>query len=142
MYTELREVLNEFKDELKVEITGELRQEMRGMEDRLTTRLDKMDDRFDGIDDRLDGIDDRLDGIDDRLDGIDERLDGIEDRLGAVENDVTDIKLTLENEIKPNISRIAEGYTLLEERLDREAAEEREYRRRVDYRLAALANQN
>ena len=135
MYTELREVLNEFKDELKVEITGELRQEMRGMEDRLTTRLDKMDDRFDGIDDRLDGIDDRLDGIDDRLDGI-------EGRLSDVENDVTSIKLTLENEIKPNISRIADGYSMLEERLDREAAEEREYRRRIDYRLAALANQN
>jgi len=128
MYTELREVLNEFKDELKVEITGELRQEMRGMEDRLTTRLDKMDDCFDGIDDRLDGIDDRLDGI--------------EGRLSDVENDVTSIKLTLENEIKPNISRIADGYSMLEERLDREAAEEREYRRRIDYRLAALANQN
>ncbi|MDO4745111.1 MAG: hypothetical protein Q4B18_00995 [Bacillota bacterium] len=121
MYTELREVLNEFKDELKVEITGELRQEMRGMEDRLTTRLDKMDDRFDGIDDRLDVI---------------------EGRLSDVENDVTSIKLTLENEIKPNISRIADGYSMLEERLDREAAEEREYRRRIDYRLAALANQN
>lgn len=137
---EMRTIINtEFKEELKVElkedITEELRREIRGTEHRLGLRMD-------GIDDRLDGIDDRLDGVDERFNEVDKEFVGINKRLGNIENDVTSIKLTLENEIKPNICKIADGYAMLEARLDREAEEEREYRRRVDYRLAALVNQN
>ena len=32
------------------------------------------------------------------------------DKLDKLENDVTDIKLTLENEIRTNIQRVAEGH--------------------------------
>ncbi|MDO5414464.1 MAG: hypothetical protein Q4F78_03270 [Bacillota bacterium] len=130
---EMRTIINtEFKEELKVElkedITEELRREIRGTEHRLGLRMD--------------GIDDRLDGVDERFNEVDKEFVGINKRLGNIENDVTSIKLTLENEIKPNICKIADGYAMLEARLDREAEEEREYRRRVDYRLAALVNQN
>ena len=125
-------ITTEFKEELKVElkedITEELRREIRGTEHRLGLRMD--------------GIDDRLDGVDERFNEVDKEFVGINKRLGNIENDVTSIKLTLENEIKPNICKIADGYAMLEARLDREAEEEREYRRRVDYRLAALVNQN
>ena len=125
MQNEMRTLLWEFKEELKAElkedITEELRREIRGTEHRLGLRMD---------------------GIDNRLDGVDDRLDGIDDRLSNVEKDVTNIKLVIENEIQPSICKIADGYAMLEARLDREAEEEREYRRRVDYRLAALVNQN
>lgn len=130
---EVRNIIStEFKEglkaELKEDITEELRREIRGTEHRLGLRMD--------------GIDDRLDGIDDRFNEVDKEFVGINKRLCNMENDVTSIKLTLENEIKPNICKIADGYAMLEARLDREAEEEREYRRRVDYRLAALVNQN
>lgn len=39
-----------------------------------------------------------------------EKLDLILSKLDKVENDVTDIKLTLENEIRVNIQRVAEGH--------------------------------
>lgn len=41
-----------------------------------------------------------------KLDFIIARLD----KLDKLENDVTDIKLTLENEIRTNIMRVAEGH--------------------------------
>ena len=39
-----------------------------------------------------------------------EKLDIILSKLDKLENDVTDIKLTLENEIRTNIQHIAEGH--------------------------------
>lgn len=39
-----------------------------------------------------------------------EKLDIILSKLNKLENDVTDMKLTLENEIRTNIQHIAEGH--------------------------------
>ena len=39
-----------------------------------------------------------------------EKLDIILSKLDKLENDVTDMKLTLENEIRTNIQHIAEGH--------------------------------
>ena len=73
-------------------------------------RLDKVDERLDKIDGRLDKVDERLDKIDERLDKMDERFDRVETRLDHLETDVKDIKLTIENEVRVNIRRIAEGH--------------------------------
>ena len=43
-------------------------------------------------------------------DMLDKKLEPINNRLEKVENNVTDIKLTLENEIRVNIQRVAEGH--------------------------------
>ena len=95
-------------------------------------RLDAMDERFDGIDRRLDAMDERLDGIDRRLDamderlnGMDERLDGMDQRIGSLTIQVSDsakrlknIEMTLENEIRPNIMRVAEAHLDLNRKLE------------------------
>lgn len=47
-----------------------------------------------------------------------EKLDLILSKFGKVENDIADIKLTLENEIRPNIMRVAEGHLDLYRKLD------------------------
>ncbi len=39
-----------------------------------------------------------------------EKIDLILSKFDKLENDVTDIKLTLENEIRVNIQRVAEGH--------------------------------
>jgi len=71
--------------------------------EQIVPRLDKMDGRLDKMDGRLDKMDGRLDKIDGRLDNIDDRLDNIDDRLGNIE-------LVIENELRPNIQKLAEGY--------------------------------
>ena len=85
--------------------------------DLLIQKFAGVDKRLDGIDARLDGIDARLDGIDARLDGIDTRLDGVDARLDNMETDIKDIKLTIENELRVNIQRIAEGHMDLDRKL-------------------------
>jgi len=88
-------------------------------------RLDKMDERLDGIDERLDKMDERFDGIDERLDGMDERFEGMDKRFDGLTLLVTEnarrlknIELTLENEITPNIMRVAEAHLDLSRKLD------------------------
>lgn len=81
-------------------------------------RLDKMDERLDGIDERLDKMDERFDGIDERFEGMDKRFDGL--TLLVTENSrrLKNIELTLENEITPNIMRVAEAHLDLSRKLD------------------------
>lgn len=81
-------------------------------------RLDKMDERLDGIDERLDKMDERLDGMDERFEGMDKRFDGL--TLLVTENSrrLKNIELTLENEITPNIMRVAEAHLDLSRKLD------------------------
>ena len=59
---------------------------------------------------KLETMDARLDKMDARLDGMDARFDKIDARLDNLETDVKDIKMMLENEIRVNIQRIAEGH--------------------------------
>ena len=79
--------------------------------DLILSKLGQMDDKFDRMENRLGQIDNRLDKVDERFDQMDERFD-------RVENDITDIKLTLENEIRVNIMRVAEGHLDLYRKLD------------------------
>ncbi len=93
--------------------------------DGIDERLDKMDERLDKVDERLDGIDGRLDKMDERFDGIDERFEGMDKRFDGLTLLVTEnarrlknIELTLENEITPNIMRVAEAHLDLSRKLD------------------------
>ncbi len=52
----------------------------------------------------------KLDLILSRLDKVDTRLDNTVNKIDKLEEDITDIKLTIENEISVNIKRVAEGH--------------------------------
>jgi len=93
--------------------------------DKMDERLDKVDERLDGIDGRLDKMDERFDGIDERFEGVDERFEGMDKRFDGLTLLVTEnsrrlknIELTLENEITPNIMRVAEAHLDLSRKLD------------------------
>ena len=88
----------------------------------INTHLTKHDEMFgaintrlDGIDERLDKMDERLDKMDERLDGMDARFDGVDSRLDKLEENTTWMRLEIENSIKPNIQKLADGYALLQE---------------------------
>ena len=86
--------------------------------DKMDERFDKMDERFDKMDERFDKMDERFDKMDERLDNMDERLDNMDERLGNVENDVRDIRLTIENDIKKGIDVVIEGHMDLSRKLN------------------------
>lgn len=60
----------------------------------------------------------KLDRILSKLGQMDERLDRMDERFDKLENDVTGIKLTLENEIRQNIMHVAEVNLDLLRKLD------------------------
>lgn len=86
--------------------------------DGIDERLDKMDERLDKVDERLDGIDGRLDKMDERFDGMDKRFDGLTLLVTENARRLKNIELTLENEITPNIMRVAEAHLDLSRKLD------------------------
>lgn len=88
--------------------------------DMILTKLEDMDKRLDRMDERFDGIDKRLDRMDGRFDGIDKRLD-------SMDADIKGTKLIIENEIRPNIMRVAEGHLDLSRHLQKVIKSNNEY---------------
>lgn len=58
-----------------------------------------------------------LEEMNTRFDRTDERLEKIESRLAKTESDIRDLKLTVENDIRPAISITTEWQTKLERNL-------------------------
>ena len=55
-------------------------------------------------------LENRFDGLENRFDGLENRFDGLENEVGELKNDVKKVKVVLENEIRVNIQRVAEGH--------------------------------
>jgi len=60
----------------------------------------------------------RFDGIGKRFVGVEEQMKGFEKRFDSMEASVRGIHIVFENEIRPNICRIAEGHLDLFRKLD------------------------
>ena len=89
---------------------------LKGMQE-INTRLSSIEDRLSALEERVAVIEDRLSAleervavIEDRLTVVEDRLSVVENRLTAVEQDIRQIKLVAENELRVNIKRIAEGH--------------------------------
>ena len=82
---------------------------LKGMQE-INTRLSSIEDRLAALEERVTIIENRLSALEERVAIIENRLSVVEDRLSAVEQDVRQIKLIAENELRVNIKRIAEGH--------------------------------
>lgn len=81
-------------------------------------KLDLLLDKVGFTDTRLDSMDKRLNSMGTRLDSMDKRLESMDVRLGTVENNVTDIRLSLENETNRNLQLLAENHGNLIDKLN------------------------
>lgn len=75
-------------------------------------------DKFDIIIAKIETMDQKITTMDERITSMDERITSMDEKINALDTDVKDIKLTLENEIRPNIMRVAEGHLDLSRKLD------------------------
>ena len=78
--------------------------------DLLLKGMQEINTRLSSIEDRLSALEERVAVIEDRLTAVEDRLTVVENRLTAVEQDIRQIKLVAENELRVNIKRIAEGH--------------------------------
>ena len=67
-------------------------------------------DKLDIILTTLETVNDKIDVMDKRIDNIDNRIDAMDKRINNMEQDIKHIQISLENEIRPNIMRVAEGH--------------------------------
>lgn len=59
---------------------------------------------------KLDLILEKVGAIEERMDTMEKRMDSMEEKMDTMGTDIRDIRLTLENEIRVNIQRVAEGH--------------------------------
>ena len=111
--------------------------------DRLEERMDRLEERMDRLEERMDRLEEKVNGLEKRIDALEERVNGLEVRITALEEKVnglevrfnslekyvhggfadlgmkiTALQITVENEIRPNISIIAESHSILNRKLD------------------------
>ena len=67
-------------------------------------------EKMDLLLEKFTGMDDKVTSIDARVTNIDNRVTNIDTRVAGIEKDTRDIKLIIENEIRVNIQRVAEGH--------------------------------
>lgn len=85
--------------------------------DLILQKISGLDEKVEGIDKRVSGLDEKVEGIDKRVSGLDEKVEGIDKRVSSLETDMKEVRqqvtktnLVLENEIRVNIQRVAEGH--------------------------------
>lgn len=66
--------------------------------------------KLDLILEKLDGLGTRMDGLESRMDSLESRMDSLESNLQEVKKQTTQTCLIIENELRVNIKRIAEGH--------------------------------
>lgn len=71
----------------------------------------KLDEKLSGIHTRLDSLEKRVGSLENGVSNLNEKMDKVDMRLRHVE-------LTMENEITPNIMRVAEGHLDLNRKLN------------------------
>ena len=59
---------------------------------------------------RLSSVEKQLDKMDGRLDKMDNRLDDMDIKMEDMKTEITAVKLIIENELRVNIQRVAEGH--------------------------------
>ena len=75
-------------------------------------------DKLDLILDRLAYMDARIESVDARIESMDARIESMDAKVDSIDTKVRDIQLTLENEIRTNIARVAEGHLDLSRKLN------------------------
>lgn len=114
--------------------------------DKLDQRFSDMDQRFSDMDQKFSDIDQRFSDMDQKFSDLSEKVADIDTRLvdltgnvGKLADNVTDIQLTLENEVARKIMIIAEGHLDLNRKLDKalEIGNEKEL---MSLRITGLEN--
>lgn len=86
---------------------------MQGMENEMQgikTGMQGMETRMQGMETRMQGMENKMQGMETKMQGMETRMQTLENDLQEVKQKVTNIDLTLENEIRVNIRRVAEGH--------------------------------
>lgn len=100
-------------------------------------RLDRLESEFREFKERLDRLESEFRGFKEKLEGLENEIGELKEKQDQLECDVTAVKLTLENEIRSSIMRVAEGHQDLYRRL-REATKTDDEKEMIAIRVSIL----
>ncbi|MDE5951786.1 MAG: hypothetical protein K2H12_09430 [Acetatifactor sp.] len=83
-----------------------------------TQKLDLILKKMTDLYEKVTGLDEKVTSLDGKVTFLDERVAGLEPDMKEVKQKVTKIDLTIENEIRVNIQRVAEGHLDLSRKLN------------------------
>lgn len=78
--------------------------------DLILQKISGLDEKVDNIDKRLVHLEEKVDCLDEKVDSIDKRVSSLETGMKEVRQQVAKTNLVIENEIRVNIQRVAEGH--------------------------------
>ena len=84
----------------------------------LDEKVSSLDEKVSSLDEKVNRLDEKVNGLDKKVSCLDERVNSLEGDMKEVRQRVTKTDMTLENEIRVNIQRIAEGHLDLSRKLD------------------------
>ena len=87
--------------------------------DLILEKVDSLDKKADGLDKKVDSLDKKVDSLDKKVDSLDKRVTNLEDGMAEVRQRTAKLDMTIENEIRVNIQRVAEGHLDLSRKLDK-----------------------
>jgi len=108
------------KLDLLLEKMGQMEGTMQSMDNRLRNleekvqsledKVQSMDDRLRSLEDKVQSLEAKVQSLEAKVQSLEEKVQGMESRLQNVEEDVKGLRIILENEIRVNIQRVAEGH--------------------------------
>jgi chromosome segregation ATPase len=122
--------------DMTVKLLEQIRDEIRGTRESLSTRIDATNERLDATNERLDATNkqtnERIDGTNARLDGMNARALGVTQRLDRMEKRQIESEMRLSTELTAVVGAVNGVRDLLRERLDeRDRLDDHERRLRV-----------
>lgn len=73
-------------------------------------KMNNFESKMDTFESKMNGFESKVDTLDSKMDTLETSTQELKQRTANIEKDVTDIKFILENEIRINIQRVAEGH--------------------------------
>lgn len=91
----------------------------------LDEKVTGLDEKVIGLNGKVTGLDGKVTGLDEKVTSLDEKTTNLAERVASLETDMKEVKqkvnkidLTIENEIRVNIQRVAEGHLDLSRKLN------------------------
>lgn len=85
----------------------------------LPQQMMELQQQVEKVQQQVDGVQKQVDGVQQQVDGVQQQVEKVQKQVDGVQQQVTEMQLTLENEIRRNISFIAEGHLDLDRKLDK-----------------------
>ncbi|HML36930.1 MAG TPA: hypothetical protein PKA19_05800 [Bacillota bacterium] len=85
----------------------------------IATKVGGLETKVDSIETRMDGMETKMDRIETRMDSMGAKVDSMGTRLDKVEKSTARMELMIENDLKPKIEVLFDGYVQHGEQLAR-----------------------